>query len=71
MWGYSFSSNSPRWGGARHGGRLNASGSAAFASRWVRIYSITSGPLMQEMTRTAPPQGGQVSMSVPKTRFRH
>ena len=37
------SSNRPAWGGARHGGRLVAWGSTAFASRWLRILSITSG----------------------------
>ena len=32
-WGHPVSSNSPRCGGARHGGRSGASGSATFASR--------------------------------------
>ena len=50
------SSNSPRCGGARHGGRRLASDSGAFASRWVRIFSITSGSSMQAMIRIAPPQ---------------
>ena len=35
--------NSPCWGGAQQGGRLEVSGSAAFAVRWMRIFSITPG----------------------------
>ena len=63
-------SNSPAWGGARHGGRREASGAPPFASRWVRIFSIINGSSMQTMILTAPPQAGQVSMSMPNTRFR-
>ena len=65
-----FSSNSPRCGGDRHGGRRGAWGSPALAWRRVRIFSITSGSSLQAMTRTAPPQAGQVSMSIPTTRLR-
>lgn len=36
-------SNKLAWGGARHDGRLGASGSAVFASNCVRIFSITTG----------------------------
>ena len=44
-WGYHpVSPNSPRCGGARQGGRRVASGSGAFASRWARIFSMTSLP---------------------------
>ena len=70
-WGHPGQSNSPRWGGARHGGRRGASGATAFASRWVRIFSITAASSMQAMIRTAPPQVGQVSMSMSNTRLRH
>ncbi len=52
-------------------------------SRWVRgvvqgctgygpkdgIFLITAGSWIQAMIRSAPPQAGQVSMSMPKTRF--
>ena len=41
-----------------------------FRSRWVRIFSITWGSSMQAMILTAPPQAGQVWMSMPNTRFR-
>ena len=55
-------SNRPVWGGARHGGRRETSGEAPFASRWVRIFSITTESSMQAMILTAPPQAGQVSI---------
>ena len=68
--GHPVSSNSPRWSGPRLGGRIKAWGSAAFASRWARIFSITTGSSMQARIRTAPPQAGQIAMSMPKTRLR-
>lgn len=55
---------------ARHGSRLRAWGSAVFASRCVRIFSITTGSSTRAMIRTAPPHDGQVSMSRMNTRFR-
>jgi hypothetical protein len=55
-WGYPASSNGPRCGGARHGGHLGASGSDASASRWARIFLITTGSPMQVTIRTAPLQ---------------
>ena len=57
----------PPGGGARHGGRHRAWGSAACDSRWVRICSASS---IHAMICTAPPQAAQISMSMPKTRFR-
>jgi hypothetical protein len=41
----------------------------SWVSRWVRIFWITTGSSMQAMIRNAPPQAGQVSMSMPTTRF--
>jgi len=56
---------------ARQGGRLGAWSSAAFASRWARIFSMASGSSMHfAMIRIAPPQAGQASISIPKTRLR-
>ena len=52
------SSNSPRCGGARHGGRIKASGSDAFASRWARIFSMTAGSSMHATIRTAAGRAG-------------
>jgi len=63
-------SNSTVWGGARHGGRREACGAAPFASRGVRIFSITRRSSLLAMILTAPPQAEQVSMSMPNTRFR-
>jgi hypothetical protein len=42
---------------------------AFLLSRWVRILLITTGSSMHTMICTAPPQTGQVSMSMPNTRF--
>jgi len=53
-------------GGARPGGRVDASGLRAFASRWVTIFSVTAEASMHAMIRTAPPHARQVSMSIPK-----
>ena len=53
-----------------HGGHSNASGPAAFASRWARIFSMTCASSMHAMIRMAPPQHEQVSISMPKTRLR-
>ena len=41
-----------------------------FLARWMRSFAITSGSSMQAMIRTAPPQTGQVSMSMWNTRVR-
>jgi len=57
-------------GGARQGGRIAALGAGACAFRWVRTFSITAGPSIQAMMRTAPPQAEQVAISMPKTRLR-
>ncbi len=56
--------------GARHGGKRLAAPQAALLSRWVRIFSITTGSSMQAMILTRPPQVLQVSMSMLNTRFR-
>ena len=45
--------NGPR-GGARHGGGRAAWAAAAYASRWARIFSITTGSSMHAMMRIAP-----------------
>jgi len=37
---------------------------------WVRIFLLTAGSSMQAMIRSAPPQAGQVSMSISKTLLR-
>ena len=65
-------SNKLPGGGARHGGNGEASteGSGAFLSRWLRIFSITTGSSMHAMILSAPPQARQVAMSMPKTRIR-
>ncbi len=55
-------SNSPVWGGARHCGRRDASGSAPFASRWVRIFSITLG---SSMTPRRSPHGARTARAIP------
>ncbi len=65
-----FQANKLTWGGARHGGKRAAVAVASLRSRWVRIFSITTGSSMQAMILTAPPQARQVSMSTPNTRFR-
>lgn len=58
-------------GGARHGGgQLEVSGLTVFASKCVRVFSDTTGFSIQAMILTAPPQTGQVPMSIPKTRSR-
>ena len=62
-------SNKPAGGGARQGGNREGTVEAFLVSRWVRIVLITAGSLMQAMIRTTPPQAGQVSMSMPNTRF--
>ena len=75
--------NQPACGGAREGGNREGAARASLVSRWVRgvvqgctgygpkdgIFLITAGSSMQAMIRSAPPQAGQVSMSMPKTRF--
>ena len=61
--------NQPACGGAREGGNREGAARASLVSGWVRIFLITSGSSMQAMIRSAPPQAGQVSMSMPKTRF--
>ena len=63
-------SSRPAWGGARQRGRREASAEAPFSSRWVRIFSITTGSSMQAMILTAPPHSRQVSMSILNTRLR-
>jgi hypothetical protein len=40
-------SNDPRWSGAQHGGRHETWDTAAFVSRWMRIFSMTSGCSMR------------------------
>jgi hypothetical protein len=62
--------NSRPWGGARQGGSRAAWGPAAFASRWVRIFSIVLGSSMQAMVRAAPPQAQRVSTPRPNARLR-
>ena len=76
-------SNKPACGGPREGGNRAGAVEASLVSRWVRgvvqgctgygpkdgIFLITAGSSMQAMIRSAPPQAGQVSMSMPKTRF--
>jgi len=57
-------------GGARHLGNRFGAAAGVLRSRWVRIFSITWGSSMQAMILTAPPQAGQVWMSMPNTRFR-
>ena len=53
---------------AAPGGRAHRrSGFRAFASRCSRSSLITTGSLIHAMIRTAPPQAGQTSMSVPQT----
>lgn len=44
-----YQANKPASGGAREGGNREASASVevTFLSGWVRIFSITTGPLMQ------------------------
>ena len=75
--------NQPACGGAREGGNREGAARASLVSRWVTgvvqrctgygpkdgIFLITAGSSMQAMIRSAPPQAGQVSMSMPKTRF--
>jgi len=61
--------NKPACGGAREGGNRAGAVEASLVSRWVRIFLITAGSWIQAMIRSAPPQAGQVSMSMPKTRF--
>jgi hypothetical protein len=56
--------------GARQRGHREASAQAPFSSRWVRIFSITTGSSMQAMILTAPPHSRQVSMSTLNTRLR-
>ncbi len=58
------------WGGARDRGKRAVAVEGSLLSRWVRIFSITTGSSMQAMILTAPPQARQVSMSMPNTRFR-
>ena len=62
-------SNKPACGGPREGGNRTGAVEASLASRWVRIFLITAGSSIQAMIRSAPPQAGQVSMSMPKTRL--
>jgi len=76
-------SNKPACGGPREGGNRAGAVEASLVSRWVRgvvqrcivygpedgIFLITSASWIQAMIRSAPPQAGQVSMSMPKTRF--
>ena len=61
--------NKPACGGPREGGNRAGAVEASLVSRWVRIFLITAGSWIQAMIRSAPPQAGQVSMSMPKTRF--
>ncbi len=51
-------SNKPACDGARQGGNGNASTEACFLSRWVRIFSITTGPSMQAMIHPAAGSAG-------------
>ncbi len=63
-------SNKPRCGGARVSGSRFVSTKLVFLSRWLRIFSMTTGSSMQAITRSAPPQARQVSTSMLKTRRR-
>jgi len=62
--------NKQLWGGARERGKRALAVQGSLLSRWVRIFSITTGSSMQAMILTAAPQARQVSMSMPNTRFR-
>jgi hypothetical protein len=56
-----------RWrprGGIREGAEQ-----ASLVSMWNRIFLITTGSSTQAMIRSAPPQAGLVSMSMPKMRL--
>ena len=64
-------SNKRIWGGARLGGHRVVSGSVAFASRWVKIFSITFGSSMEALICAAPSHARQIAMSMSKARFRH
>ena len=67
---YAYQANKLACGGARHGGKRRPAPPAALLSRWVRIFSITTGASIQAMILTGPPQLLQVSMSMLNTRFR-
>jgi hypothetical protein len=45
-----YSSNKPACGGARDGGKRQGSAEVTFCSRWLRIFSMTTGSSMQAMT---------------------
>ena len=57
-------------GGAPQGGDRVGSAGLFLLSMWVRISFVTAGASMQAMIRSAPPQAGQVSISMPRTRLR-
>ena len=65
-----YQANKLAWGGARDGGKRRAAWEASLRSRWVRIFSITTGSSMQAIILTWPPQLLQISMSMLKTRFK-
>ena len=65
-----YQANKPAWGGARDGGKRAGVAIASLPSRWVRIFSMTSGSSMQAMILRWPPQVLHVSMSILNTRFR-
>ena len=59
------------WGGTRLGGNEKPGcRETHVASWWASIFSMTSGSSIYAMIRTAPPHCGQVSISIPKVRFR-
>ena len=62
-------SNNPGCGEARTGGRCEGAGSLTPVSGCTRIFSMTSGSSIHAMMRTAPPHAGQISISIPNTRF--
>ena len=65
-----YQANKPAWGGARDGGKRAGVAIASLPSRWVRIFSMTSGSSMQAMILRWPLQVLHVSMSILNTRLR-